>query len=133
MLALMTLWSYVKKYCGILVAVAAFVVLLVFKMESTAQVNKLLNDLAENDKKHREELQQIQAAHDAEDADHEAHLKQLQDTLDEVERQYTAAKQQLDDSKRAEIKQIIEEYNDNPDELAKRLSDATGIQIDVSK
>lgn len=132
MLILQIIWAYFKKYWFIGVAVVGCIFFIIVKMRADAQITKLLKELQNNDVKHQEELKQIQEAHDKENIDHDAHLKQLEVTLADVERQYESAKASLDDEKRAEVKKIIEKYNDNPDELAKRLSEATGIPVVIS-
>lgn len=127
------IWAYTKKYWGIAVAVVVFVVFVIVKLRAADQIQKLLEQLAENDRLHKEELAKIQASHDAEIIEHAEHLKQLEVTLKDVEAQYVAAKSQLDVDKKAEIKKLVDQYFDDPDELAKRLSEATGIPIAITK
>jgi hypothetical protein len=129
MLQFQIAWSYIKKYWGFAVIVVSAILLIIFKLEADSQLRRLQQELSDNEKRHQQELDDIRKAHDVENQEHDAHIKQLEDTLKQVEKQYEDAKSHLDDEKRAEIKQIIEEYSNDPNELAKKLSDATGIPI----
>lgn len=129
MLQFQIAWSYIKKYWGFAVIVVSAILLIIFKLEADSQLRRLQQELSDNEKRHQQELDDIRKAHDVENQEHDAHIKQLEDTLKQVEKQYEDAKSHLDDEKRAEIKQIIEKYSNDPNELAKKLSDATGIPI----
>ena len=129
MLQFQIAWSYIKKYWGFAVIVVSAILLIIFKLEADSQLRRLQQELSDNEKRHQQELDDIRKAHDVENQEHDAHIKQLEDTLKQVEKQYEDAKSHLDDEKRAEIKQIIEKYSNDPNELAKKLSDATGIRI----
>lgn len=133
LLALQTLALYAKKYWVIGVAVIACVVMIVVKLQAQSQVEKLLKDLADNDKRHAEDLKKINDAHQVEISEREQHLKDLEQRLSDIEKQYNDAKLVLDDAKRAEVKSLIEKYSDDPNELARLLSEATGIPIVVNK
>ena len=129
MLQFQIAWSYIKKYWGFAVIVVSAILLIIFKLEADSKLRRLQQELSDNEKRHQQELDDIRKAHDVENQEHDAHIKQLEDTLKQVEKQYEDAKSHLDDEKRAEIKQIIEKYSNDPNELAKKLSDATGIPI----
>lgn len=118
--------AYIKKYWGIaaLVLTAIFGFFL-FRKQST--------DFVDNLKKiqdaHDEELKQIQEARDAEEKQHLENEKKLQAALETVQTHYDDAKKDLDSKKKKEIEDLIKQYGDNPDVLAKKLSEATGFII----
>lgn len=119
-------WQFLKTYWSyIALAVGAVVALLVFRQEKL--------DFAD-------QLKQIQDSHDAEmkkiddirleeRKEHEANEAQLQSTLAAVQAQYTAAEKDLDDKKKAEIEDLVKKYSDDPTELARQLSVATGFNV----
>lgn len=121
-----TALTYVKKYWAVaLLVVGTIVGLLLFRQRDASFADKLkkIQDA------HDEEIKRIQEARDQEEKQHQVNLKQLQDTLDLVQQRYDEAKQELDDKKRAQVEDIVKKYSDNPDELAKQLSEATGFAI----
>ena len=78
---------------------------------------------------HDEEMKKIEKAHVQEEREHEANVKKLQDTLDTIQKQYDDAKKDLDVSKKKQIENIVKKYHNDPDALAKQLSDVTGFTI----
>lgn len=123
---LLIFWSYVKKYWHYAVIVVLAVV--GFFLFNT-QRNTVAEALAEAQKRHDDELKAIREAMAAEEAKRAQNQKVLQETLIAVEKQYQDSQKQLDDKKRAEIKKIVEETHDDPEELARRLQESTGFKI----
>lgn len=126
MTALSTAWTYVKKYWGIAVlVVGSIAAFFLFRQqgESFADNLKKIQDL------HADELKKIQDARAEEARQHEVNVKKLQETLDAVQKHYDEAKEQLDSKKKREIEEIVKQHGDDPDELAKKLSEATGFTI----
>lgn len=126
MTALATAWLYVKKYWGIAVlVVGSIAAFFLFRQqgESFADNLKKIQDA------HNDEVKKIQDARAEEQRQHEVNVKKLQDTLDAVQKHYDEAKEQLDSKKKREIEEIVKQHGDDPDELAKKLSEATGFVI----
>lgn len=126
MVSLATAWTYVKKYWSLLtVIIAAIVAIVFFRKQGT--------DLADNIKKiqgiHDEELRKIQEARTLERRQHEENQQKLKLTLDAVQKNYADAKKDLDDKKQAQIEELVKKYKNDPDELAKKLSEVTGFVI----
>lgn len=123
---LLVFWSYVKKYWQY-AAIVVFAVLgfLVFNKQRTS----VAEALADAQKRHDDEVKAIREAQAAEEAKRAQNQKVLQETLVAVEKQYQDSQKQLDDKKRAEIKKIVEETHDDPEELARRLQESTGFTI----
>jgi predicted nuclease with TOPRIM domain len=76
-----------------------------------------------------EEVKRIEAVREEERRQHEENLKQLQETLSMVQAQYDEAKCDLDEKKKQEIIDIVNQYGSNPDELARQLSEVTGFSV----
>lgn len=128
-LTLQTFWLNVKKYAAVVAIVAAFALTIAFKLNSDIEINALKKQLEDNEKKHEIELKKIQDIHDADIVTHDKELQSVEDKLTQIQKQYDAAQLQLDADKKKEITQIIQQYQGDPDGLAKKLSDATGIPI----
>lgn len=126
MATLAVIWSYVKKYWSYAALLLAVIFgYLLFKKE---QID-FADALKKIQEAHEEEIRKIQEAREEERRQHEANLKRLQDTLDAVQKQYDDAKKDLDTKKKKEIEDLVKQFGDNPDELAKKLSEATGFVI----
>lgn len=126
MTALATVWAYVKKYWSLaLLVVGAVAAFFVFRQReiSFADEYKKIKDA------HDEELKKIQEARAEEQRQHEENRRKLEATLAAVQQQYDDAKKDLDAKKKAQIEELVKKYKDDPDELAKQLSAATGFVI----
>ena len=118
--------TYAKKYWGfvaLVVGVIAAVVIFRQREISFADEYKKIKDV------HDEELKRIQDVRAKEQRQHEANIKQLQDTLEAVQKHYDDAKKDLDTKKKKEIEELVKQYKDDPDTLAKKLSEVTGFTV----
>lgn len=120
------LWAHLKKNWQLVFAVIAGAVALVLFRQSQ---DKTLEHIKKIQAAHDTEVKKINAARDEERAAHEANLRQLQKVLGDVQRQYDAAKVELDKKKRAEIADIVKKYGDDPGALAGKLSEVSGFKI----
>jgi len=119
-------WLYLKKYWQpVLLAIAGIMGFFLFRRNTQNWTDRI----KELQDQHDTELKKIDDARAEEDAAHKKDIKDLQVTLDSVQKQYDDAKKVLDENKKAEITEIIKKYQDDPDGLAKELSDATGFPV----
>lgn len=119
-------WAWVKKYWKILALVlGAIVGFVLFRGQniSFAEDFKKIKD------SHEEELRQIEAARAEERRRHEENAAKLERALKTVQEEYDKQRKELDSKKKKEIKKIVEEAGDDPEELARRLSEATGFTV----
>ena len=126
MTALATVWAYVKKYwslAALVVGVIAAVFVFRKREISFADEFKKINDV------HNEELKKIQDARDEEKRQHAENERKLQEALDAVQKHYDDAKKDLDSKKKKEVEDLVKQYKDDPDTLAKKLSEATGFTV----
>lgn len=126
MQTLKTIWAYVKKWWGLAaLVIGAVVAFFVFRGQSTnfAERLKALQDV------HDEELKKISDIRAQEQKEHIQNEKRLQETLDAVQRHYDEAKKQLDEKKKAEVEDIVTKFGDDPDAMARKLAEATGMTI----
>jgi len=123
---LQKVWLYIQKYWQIIFAVVAAVV--GFFLYRKSQVD-FATQLQEIQHQHDDELQRIESARQEERKTHEADVKQLEATMVEVQKQYDTAKHILEDQKKAEIKEIVTLYSEDPILLSQKLSEVTGFKI----
>lgn len=118
--------AWIKKYWQYLVmALSAVLSVVIFRKrdDSYADDLKKINDA------HQKELHDIELAREEEHRKNVENEKRLSEALAHVQRQYDDAKKNLDDKKRKEIEDIVRKYANDPDELAKQLSAATGFSV----
>lgn len=118
--------AWIKKYWQYLVmALGAVLSVVIFRKrdDSYADDLKKINDA------HKKELHDIELAREEEHRKNVENEKRLSEALAHVQRQYDDAKKNLDDKKRKEIEDIVRKYANDPDELAKQLSAATGFSV----
>jgi len=123
---LQKVWSYIQKYWQIIFAVVVAVV--GYFLYRKSQVD-FATQLQEIQLQHDDELKRIESARQEERKTHEADVKQLEATMIEVQKQYDTAKHILEDQKKAEIKEIVTLYSDDPILLSQKLSEVTGFKI----
>lgn len=92
-----------------------------------------VDDYRQIQEAHRAELLKIEEARQEERKQHEENENRLKNTLDAVQKQYDEQKKQLNQKKKAEVEQIVKDYSNKPEELAKQLSAVTGFTIILSK
>ena len=115
-----------KKYWQVLLLILGVVIsVIVFKKADDSFTDKLKKIQDAHDK----EIKKIEEARIQEKREHEENLKKLQNTLGVIQKQYDNAKKDLDASKKKEIENIVKKYQNDPNALAKRLSDATGFAV----
>lgn len=125
-MALKKFWLACKKYWWIFASIAGFII---FKLVFKGDAADLSATLKSIQKKHEDELRAIKAADETRRAAYEENSRKLQNRLVEIERQYEEAQLQLDAKKRSELEKILKDTHNNPDELAQKLSDATGFKV----
>lgn len=126
MKSLSVVWSYVKKYWSYVALLGGTLVAFFLLRKQGTDTSGMLKELQAA---HDDEVKAIQAVREDEKQKHKENEKKLQETLVAVQRHYDDAKEDLDEKKKAQIKEIVDKYGDDPNELAKKLSDATGFKI----
>lgn len=91
--------------------------------------NDYLQTLQQMQLTHDEELKKILINNEEERKQHEQNVKKLQEQLEDIQKIYQQRQQVIEQKKQTEIKGLITEFGDKPDELARRLSSATGFQV----
>ena len=100
-------------------------VFLIFR-QGAPDLTKLYTSIRERSKREQDE---IKAAYEEEVRLTQEAAARAADALQQVEEHYTQRSEELDKKTKKEVKRIIEETKSNPEELAKRLAQATGAQF----
>ena len=120
------IWTFFRDYWQLFVAAMGTLFgYLMFKRnenEHEDTIKKLLDS-------HKDEIKKINTTFEEERKQREENEKKLKIALEAVQLEYEIAKKQLDEKKKKEIEEIVNQYGKDPVELAKKLSDATGFSI----
>jgi predicted nuclease with TOPRIM domain len=111
------------KYFGL--TIVTILVMLFLQKEKIS----LTQQLQSTRSAYEERINQIEIARKEERRQNDEALLQLKKKLADVQKQYDDAKVELEKKKKEEIKDLVEKYADDPEELAKKLSEVTGFKI----
>ena len=130
MLTLLTLKSTLKKTWTWLrpnwyvPAVIVYTLVLWFLFKNKAGALKVLEIRS---KSYESQIKTIEEAHKKEIEARDQILKNYDNVLTQLEKDYEEKNMKLDTKKKKEIKKIVKEFNDRPDDLAKILAERYGI------
>ena len=115
-------WVWSKKYWYIPAIVVYTFVVWVFSRKggSASEILEIQNE------SHKAQLKAITDAHEEEAAKKDAALKKYNEIILSMEEQHKRDNKKLDNKKKKEVKRIIEEHGDNPERLAKMMSEKFG-------
>jgi len=119
-------WQLLKLYWKIPVTIIITIIVWRFLNPEAADLSKILED---NRKKHQEELDRIRASYQNQLDISRENNEKLKKILDEIEKKYNEKQEKLEESKKKTIANLVKKYKDNPEELSKKLSEATGLTI----
>ena len=130
MLTLLTLKSTLKKtwtwlrHNWYVPAVIIYTLVLWFLFKNKAGALKVLEIRS---KSYESQIKTIEEAHKKEIEARDQILKNYDNVLTQLEKDYEEKNMKLDTKKKKEIKKIVKEFNDRPDDLAKILAERYGI------
>lgn len=123
---LQTLKGFFARFWPLLLVASLVVTFMYWKRSHDASDAQVIADLQ---KRHAEEVQELQRLQEQRATEYEENIKTLQVRLADIESQYAAAQQRLTEEKQVEVKQILKESGDNPQELAQKLATAAGFVV----
>jgi Skp family chaperone for outer membrane proteins len=118
--------NFFKKSWGYLVAGLGVVFGVMLFRKKVDHYENIVQKLQDS---HQKQLDEIEAARKEERKKHEENERKYQERMALIEKEYEAAKAELDEKKRKEIEGIVKKYGNQPDKLAQRLADVTGFKI----
>ena len=133
MLTLLTLKSTLKKtwtwlrHNWYVPAVVVYTLVLWFLFRNKT---KALEVLEIRSKSYENQIKTIEEAHKKEIEARDQILKNYDNVLTQLEKDYEEKNMKLDIKKKKEIKKIVKEFNDRPDDLAKILAERYGIDYE---
>jgi hypothetical protein len=115
-------WVWIKKnWTAPVVVIYTLVLWLVFRRGDRAY-----EVLQARDKSYKSQIKAITDAHEAEIAKRNEVIAKYTEIISALEKEYSENKLVLENKKKKEIKKIVEEYKDDPEGLAKTMSEKFG-------
>ena len=121
--ALKKTWTWLKHNWYV-PAVVIYTLVLWFLFRNKT---KALEVLEIRSKSYESQIKTIEDAHKKEIQARDQILKNYDNVLIQLEKDYEEKNMKLDTKKKKEIKKIVKEFNDRPDDLAKILAERYGI------
>ena len=122
--ALKKTWAWLKHNWYVpAVIVYTLVLWLLFRNKT-----KALEVLEIRSKSYQNQIKTIENTHKKEIQTRDQILKNYNNILYQLEKDYKEKNMKLDKKKKQEIKKIVKEFNDRPDDLAKTLAEKFGLE-----
>jgi len=117
-------WVWLKHNWYVPAVIAYTLVLWLLFRNKTAAMDIL--ELRANS--YRDQIRAIEDAHQKELKERDEILKKYNVVLEQLEKDYEEKNIKLDKKKKEDIKRIVEDYNDRPDDLARVLANKYGLE-----
>lgn len=115
-------WTWLKhNWYAPAVVVYTIVLWVLFRRKDKAR-----EVLEERVTSYKSQIDAINKSHGDELAKRDAILEQYTEIITELEEEFEKKNEELDNKKKKKIKELVEKYHDNPDELAKEIADKFG-------
>ena len=128
-LKLQTFWTYVKLYGGYVLTALLMIVGFVFYMHETDKFKNVLQQMQTQSESYRKQIDQLQQVQAAEQLKHEQVEATYRQVMDKIAHDQAQAVSDLDSNKRQQIRDIVTETHDNPQEMATRINSLFGIPV----
>lgn len=126
LIAMKKAWSWLKTYWAVPIILIVVLVVTIAMRKVPVSLMQLISKRREI---HQKEVKAIDKIHEEEIESRDKALNLYYKTLESIEKKYEKDSQELTSRKKKQIKKIIEETHDDPDELAKRLSEQMGFEV----
>jgi len=127
MMLKISLWF--KLYGGYLLSFIVLVLGAVFFISDHEKISSLKNQLNEQNNANKEQLRKLQETQLQERERNEAISRAYRDAVAKVEATKNEQIQRLAVTQQEQLKQITENYHDNPQEMANRVNELFGFQV----
>tara|TARA_Y100000816_G_scaffold229737_1_gene174881 strand:- start:125 stop:529 length:405 start_codon:yes stop_codon:yes gene_type:complete len=121
--ALKKVWVWLKHNWYVPAVIVYTIVLWFLFRDKT----KALEVLEVRSKSYEGQIKTIEETHKKEIEARDQILKNYDNVLSQLEKDYEEKNMKLDKKKKQEIKKIVKEFNDRPDDLAKTLAEKFGL------
>tara|TARA_R110000824_G_scaffold12623_8_gene55340 strand:+ start:1588 stop:1989 length:402 start_codon:yes stop_codon:yes gene_type:complete len=113
-------WAGLKKYWKIFVGIVYGFGVFVYFKNSQRKSEALIIAAKES---HNKQLNIINKSHKEELLKRDEIIKKYNEIISRLEKEYASSKKTLENEKKEEVKKLVEENIDNPDALAKMISE----------
>lgn len=122
-------WIWIKKYWFYFLFIIGFIVFTVLLRNKNKQVQNLLKMLQDQTEQHNKDLVELQRIHEEEIQKRQEIQNQYEAVIARINTEHAEALANLNRQKEKEIKNIIQEFGDDPDKMAQSINQLLGIPI----
>ena len=116
-------WVWIKhNWLVPAVLIYTLVLWVMFRRKDTA-----FTVLEERNKSYKNQIDVINKSHEEELEKRNKIIEKYNGLIIKIEEKYSADRQELDNKKRKEVKDMVEKYHDDPDALAKLIAEKYGL------
>lgn len=123
MVTLQLIWAWCRKYWGIVLAIAGFVVGYALFRRGDVDIGKILDGIRDD---HKKDVDSIKRKDDEIKREKDRLKREEEEKLAELDKKYSNLKKDLDAETRKRADEIMSDTKSDPDELAKRLAAVLG-------
>jgi DNA-binding transcriptional MerR regulator len=127
LLVLLKIWDLVKPHLVAIVLTAATLSLGYYFLER--EKSGFVDQMKKQQEDHDVMIKKIADAQDLERKQHEENYRNLQTQLDQVKVKYDAQIKALEEKKAAKVASLVNQFDTDPNGMAKNLSDLTGFRL----
>ena len=123
-------WDYLKPH---LIPLAMFAGVVILCLWGRALLRQERSDFVQRldtyQKLRDDEVKKIIAATEEERALYRENIRKYEETIDTIQKKYLDDMKKLDEAKSAQVNRIVENFDKNPIEAARQISDLTGLKL----
>lgn len=119
-------WVWLKNYWYFPIIFIMGILLLLSGKGTNSKAFKLLDNQKEN---YEKEIEAINKAKEQKDKRQKEIIEANQEKIKEIELQFDVKIEELESNKEQELKKTIKEFENNPDELAKRIAEILDVHL----
>lgn len=124
-MTLTRIWQWLKRYWWVPAAAIVAVILAIFLPHQAGRIFDLIRGARQSGQK---EVAAVEEAHQVEIEKREASQRRYLETVEHLEHNYSVDLQDLASDKQKRIKEITEQYNGRPEDLARKIAEEFDLQ-----
>ena len=126
---LKVIWLFIKKYWSLFLFGVLLLVSIIFFAKKQQQVQNLLKMLQDASTQHHNDLAELQRIHEEEIKQREELQRQYDEQITRINKEHAEAIANLNREKEQQIKELIKQFQDDPDKMADEINSLLGIPI----
>ena len=116
-------WYVPLIFCLLIIALLIFVI-----TKNGAYVAALIDVLEGANKSHKDEVDKLNELHNKETSEKNRILREYQKNLEKIEEEFKNRNEELSDTKKKELKKMVEDGHNDPERLSREIARIFGLE-----